>query len=108
MGAETLATLLLSLICAALVLVVNVVLFAVWGTLSLLSSQRTKLVLSATGVIVGVDGLYGFATWVVLVLKRGDIRDPLDSLSGMLLSRERIISAGFACWVLMTICQVFF
>ena len=106
MGAMTMTTLLLPLICSALVLIVNVLLLGVWATVSVLSSRWRKIAFGVSGGIIVLDGFYGFATWIVLVLQRGDIRDPLDSLSGFMLGRERIIAAGFACWVLMTVCQV--
>jgi hypothetical protein len=106
MGAMTLLTELLSLVCAALVLIVSVLLLGLWATAAVMSSRSRKIALGVCGGIVGIDGCFGFATWIVLIVKRQDIRDPLDSLSGVALGRERIIAIGFACWVLVLMTQV--
>ena len=107
MGAMTLVTELLSLLCAALVLIVSVLILGLWATATLMSTRSKRIAFGVCGGIVGIDGCFGFATWIVLIVKRQDIRDPLDSLSGVALGRERIIAIGFACWVLVLMTQVY-
>ena len=107
MGSLTLVTQLFSLICAASVLVVGVLLLGVWVTTSILSHRWRGIAFGVCGVIVAIDGCFGFVAWIVMIVKREDIRDPLDSLSGVMLGRERIIAVGFACWVLVLMTQVY-
>ena len=56
---------------------------------------------------MGVDAIFGFATWIILIIDRRSLLDPLGS-SGVILARERIIAVGFACWVFLLMTQVFY
>jgi hypothetical protein len=105
MGAMTLTTELLSLICAALVLIVSVILLCSWAVSSMMSNRWRKATFGVCGGLVGVDAIFGFATWIILIIDRRSLSDPLGS-SGVILARERIIAAGFACWVFLLMTQV--
>ena len=106
MGTLTFATELTSLITAALVLIVSVGLLGLWGMLCILSPKWKTISFSIGGILVMIDGCYGLATWIILIIKRQAIRDPLESVSGYILGRERIIAAGFACWIFLLMLQV--
>src|SRR5271169_4819527 len=105
MGAMTLTTELLSLICAALVLIVSVILLCSWAVSCMISNRWRKATFGVCGALIGVDVIFGFATWIILIIDRRSISDPLAS-SSVILARERIIAAGFACWAFLLITQV--
>ena len=107
MGAMTLTTELLSLICAALVLIVSVILLCSWAVSCMMSTRWRKATFGVCGGLVGVDAIFGFATWIILIIDRRSLLDPLGS-SGVILARERIIAVGFACWVFLLMTQVFY
>src|SRR5271170_737599 len=100
MGSMTLMTELLSLICAALALIVSVILLCSWAVSCMLSNRWRKVTFGVCGGLLGVDAIFGFATWIVLIIDRRDLSDPLGS-SSVILGRERIIAAGFVCWVFL-------
>lgn len=106
MGAMTLITELLSLICAALNLIVGVILIGLWAMSRLFSSRWKITSFIVCGSLVGVNAIFGFATWIVLTINRANIHDPLTSSSTVVLGRVRIIAAGFACWVFVLLTQV--
>lgn len=108
MGSLTLLMELFSLICAAVVLIVGVLLLGLWTTSSVLSVRWRTIAYILCGTTVGINALFGLTTWVLIIVKRVDIRDPLDSLGGVTLGRERIIAIGFACWVFLLMSQVLF
>jgi hypothetical protein len=60
-----------------------------------------------SGGLIAVDAVFGFATWIVTIVRREDINARLDSYGGGILGRERIIAAGFGCWVLLLVVQVY-
>src|SRR5436305_8421975 len=107
MGALTLITELMSLILAALVLIVGVTLLGLWALIStMFISKRWRVwavVVCAGEVIIG--GVFGFVTWIILIVDREEIKSVLMR-SGMTLSRDNIIAAGFACWIVVFITQV--
>lgn len=106
MGATTLVTELLSLICAALALIAGVILIGLWAMSCLFSPRWKTISLGICGALVAFNACYGLATWIIVIIERGSLHDPLDSSSGIILGRERIIAAGFACWVLVLLTQV--
>ena len=106
MGALTSITELMSLIFAGLVLAVSFMLLGVWGMSFMLASRWRSLLFAIGGILLLMNGCYGIVTWILLVVKHDEIRDPLDSVGGNILGRERIIAAGFTCWVVVLILQV--
>lgn len=100
MGAMTLVTELLSLISAAVVLVVGVVLLGLWASTRLFSQQALRIAFVICGVCVGGNGVFGLATWIVLIVNRGDVPN------GVILGRETVIATGFACWGFVLCTQV--
>jgi len=108
MGALTLITELMSLICAALVLIVSLTLLGLWAMIStmFISRRWRGWIWGIVGGQVVVGGIFGFATWIILIVDREEIKDVLMQ-SGIILSRDKIIAAGFACWVLVFITQVY-
>ena len=88
MGSMTLLMELFSLICAVVVLVVGVLLLGLWTTVSVLSHRWRKVAFFSCAAVVGVNAFFGLTTWVLMIIKRADIRDPLDSLSGVTLGRN--------------------
>ena len=67
-GAMTLITELLSLICAALNLIVGVILVGLWAISGLFSSRWKTASFIVCGSLVGVNAIFGFATWIVLTI----------------------------------------
>ena len=108
MAAQTLLTELMALVSAAVVLIGTACLLGLWGLTSVLTSRWKKISFVICGSVVVVAGVFGFASWIVLIIERNNILDPLDSLSGVALGRDRIIAAGFACWTFFFIIQVHF
>ena len=100
MGAQTLLTELLSLISAALLLVVGVILLGLWASVCLLSRRGLKITFGVCGGLVGVNGVFGLAAWIILIVDRRQIPD------AVLLSTETVIAVGFACWGVVLCTQV--
>ena len=72
----------------------------VWSTVALASNRwRTCLVVSIV-VVVGVDAILGFISWIYIILKQGDIKSPLDSLSGVVLGRDLASARALADTIL--------
>ena len=91
-GAMTPLTELLSLISAAVDLIVGVLLLGLWAS-TCLFSQRTLKVAFAIATVLGVtNAIFGLATWIVLIVEKADVP------SGVILGRETVIAMGFACW----------
>src|SRR5438045_4127532 len=86
--------LVLLLACAVLVLFVSVLLLGTWAVGLMFSDRWRKTIVFLCTTALVIDGGCGAASWIVLVLKRDEVRDPLDSLGGVALGRERIIAAG--------------
>lgn len=55
--------------------------------------------------LVALNACFGFATWIVMIVERGSLHDPLDAGS-VIFGKERIIIVGFACWGLVLLTQV--
>ena len=104
-GSTTLVIELLSLLSAALVLIVGVILIGLWAMSCFLSTRWRYISFGICAGLVAVNAIFGLATWIVMIVERGSLHDPLDSRSP-LFGRERIIFAGFACWVLVLLVQV--
>jgi hypothetical protein len=100
MGASTLTTELVSLISAALLLVVGVILLGLWASVCLLSRRGLKITFAVCGTLVAVDGIFGLAGWIVLIVERKEIPD------AVLLATETVIAVGFACWGVVLCTQV--
>jgi hypothetical protein len=94
--------LVLLMLCAGFGVVTNVSLLGLWAV----RGTTRRIVMWGCAMILTLDGTFGFTSWIVVVLRRGEIRDPLDSLGQVMLGRPNVIAAGFACWVLLLICQV--
>jgi hypothetical protein len=100
MGATTLTTELVSLISAALLLLVGVVLFGLWASVCLFSRRGLKITFAVCAVLVGVNGIFGLGGWIVLIVERREIPD------AVLLATETVIAVGFACWGVVLCTQV--
>lgn len=106
MAAQTTLTELMSLVSAAVVIIGTACLLGLWGLISVLTTHWKKIWFIICGSVIGVAGLFSFASWIVIIIERNSILDPLDSLNGVVLARDRIIAAGFACWTFLFIIQV--
>jgi hypothetical protein len=106
MGSTGIVTELLCLLCATVTFVTTLVLLGLWACVDVLSSRWRMRGFLVCGVLLAVSAVFGFTTWIITILRREDIVERLDSYGGGILGRERIIAAGFACWVLLLITQV--
>ena len=108
MAARTLFVELMSLISAAVVLIGTACLLGLYAMIFVLRLRWKTVSYAICGAVVTVTGLFSLAGWIVLIIQRNDILDSLDSLSGVMLARDRIIAAGFACWTFFFIMEVHF
>jgi hypothetical protein len=106
MGAMTLVTELLSLISGALALVVGGTLIGSWAMLGLFPTRWKTILYGICIGLVVLNACFGLTTWIIIIIERANIQDPLDSSTSLILGRERIIATGFACWVLILLTQV--
>jgi hypothetical protein len=102
-GSLTLSVELFSLVSAGLGFIVDVILLNVWG-ISVLFPRVKKVAFGLCGGLICVNGCYGFVTWILLIIKRSRIKDPLGVGNG--LGRDGIIAVGLTCWAIVLLAQV--
>lgn len=98
---------LLSLLSAASVLVVGVILIGLWSISCVFSTRWRKICFGICSGLLALNACFGFAAWIVMIVERRTLHDPLDSRTAIF-GRERIIAAGFASWGLVLLAQVLF
>lgn len=106
MGSTTLVIELLSLVSAALSLVVGVILIGLWAMSCMFSSRWKRISLGISAGFVAFDACFGLANWIFIIVERASIHNSLGSKS-VILGPVRIIVAGFASWVVVLLAQVF-
>ena len=106
MGSMTLVIELLSLLSAALVLIVGVISIGLWPISCIFSTRWRNICFGICAGLVALNACFGCATWIVMIVERGSLHDPLDSQSAIF-GREKIIIVGFACWGLVLLTQVY-
>lgn len=105
MGSMTLVIELLSLLSAALVLIVGVMLIGLWAISCTFSTRWRNMSFAICAGLLALNTCFGFAAWIVIIIERGTLHNPLDSRTAIF-GREKIIAAGFACWGLVLLTQV--